>query len=137
MYPCVLSFFSKRKKVIPSILSHRETLPFKYMYIYILLRMSLEPPPSKPIIASCYKLRPGFGGQAYDCKTKHCREIPRIIIKTQLFLSIKARICFQVSMYLWVFLFANHDRLKIKKNRGHTMLGIMGAASTTYLDDLW
>jgi hypothetical protein len=28
-----LSF--QKEKVIPSILSHRETLPFKYIYIYI------------------------------------------------------------------------------------------------------
>jgi hypothetical protein len=34
MYPCVLSSFSKSKKVIPSILSHHETLPFKKIYIY-------------------------------------------------------------------------------------------------------
>jgi hypothetical protein len=32
------------------------------------IRTCLEPPPSKPIIASGYKLCPGFGGQAYDHK---------------------------------------------------------------------
>jgi hypothetical protein len=39
-------------------------------------------------------------------------------------------------MHLQVFLFANHFRLKIK-NRGHMMPEIMGATSTTYVDDLW
>ena len=36
-------------------------------------------------------------------------------------------------MHLRVFLFANHFRLKIKKKRGHTMLEITGATSTTYV----
>jgi hypothetical protein len=35
------------------------------------------------------------------------------------------------------FGYSNHFRLKIKMNRGHTMLEIMGATSTTYGDDLW
>jgi hypothetical protein len=48
VYPCVLSFFSK--KVIPLILPHHEPLPFKK--IFLLQRTSLEPPPSKPITAS-------------------------------------------------------------------------------------
>jgi hypothetical protein len=38
--------------------------------------MSLEPPPSKPIIASGYKLHPGFGGQAYDHKLSTARTYP-------------------------------------------------------------
>jgi hypothetical protein len=48
MYPYVLSSFSKRKKVF--LLFFFTMKPF-YKKI-IPLRMSLEPPPSKPIIAS-------------------------------------------------------------------------------------
>jgi hypothetical protein len=50
MSPCVLSSFSKRKKIIPSILFHHEDF--------------LDPPPAKPITASGYELRPNFGCQA-------------------------------------------------------------------------
>jgi hypothetical protein len=44
----------------------------------ILLRMSLEPPPSKPIIASGYKHHPGFGGQAYDHKLSTAERYLRV-----------------------------------------------------------
>jgi hypothetical protein len=72
VYPCVLSSFSKEKRLF--LLFFFTMKPFyKKM---ILLRMSLEPPPSKPIIAFGYKLHPGFGGQAYDHKLSTAGRYP-------------------------------------------------------------
>jgi hypothetical protein len=96
----VLSFFLKRKKLL--LLSFLTMKPFH------------EPPPSKPVTASSYKLWPGFGSQAYDHKLSTVRRYPDYHKKI-LFLSIKARTCFQASIHLRVFLFANHDRLRSRR----------------------
>ena len=74
VYPCVLSFLSKRKKVIPSILFHHEALPSKK--IFLLFRTSLRATTIKPIIAPGYKLCPSFGGQAYDHKLSTAGRYP-------------------------------------------------------------
>jgi hypothetical protein len=42
----------------------------------LLRRMSLEPPPLKPITTSGYKLHPDFGSQAYDHKLSTAGRYP-------------------------------------------------------------